>query len=107
MFFTPEVPVAADATPGALVVAVERAVAVEVHTDAPVAAPAPLCPAVQAMVVMVATLEVPARTDAHPLGSSPPLVDLESVEVTTNAAEMSPEPTWALVVVVAAPQVPV
>ena len=77
------------------------------HTNAPVAAPDPSGPAVQAMVVMVPTVEMPILPHNAPMSAVPALVNAQAVQMATDATVPSPEPSGSLVIVVATMQVPV
>jgi hypothetical protein len=100
-------PVRAHAAPVALVIAIQGAQAVEVHTDAPVPSPSPLSAAMHAVVVVIATPQVPVAANLHPARTGPAPQDAQAVQVTANASPSSPEPARASVVVVAPPQVPI
>jgi hypothetical protein len=100
-------PVRAHAAPVALVIAIQGAQAVEVHTDAPVPSPSPLSAAMHAVVVVIATPQVPVAANLHPARTGPAPQDAQAVQVTANATPSAPEPARALVVVVATPQVPI
>jgi len=49
-----------------LVVSIQGAKTVEVHTNAPEAAPSPLGTPVETMVVVIATPQMPVAADLHP-----------------------------------------
>jgi len=101
-------PVRAHLSPVALVVPVQGAVSVQMQTNSPVTAPSPHMATVQTMVVVIPPPKMPVSSDIDPLSSSPPSVDPVAVTMAANSlVAASPEPAWALVVVVFAPKSPV
>jgi len=91
-----------------LVVTVQGAQTVEVHSNAPVSAPDPLVSAVQMMVVVIATVQMPVGADSVPPSSRPALINAQPVSMAANlAVGTTPDPPWALVVVIATVEVPV
>jgi len=75
----PQVPVGTHATPMALVVAIQGAQPVQVHANAPEPAPSPSVAAVQVMVVIIATPQVPVAADLHPARAGPSPQDAQAV----------------------------
>jgi hypothetical protein len=88
-------------------VAEESTQAVAVHTNSLEATPNPLGFAMECMVVVVPLDELPVRTDFHPLGTSPPLVGAEAVQVAADATVSSPDPTRWFVEMIVFPLFPV
>jgi len=104
---SPQMPVRTHATPMALIIAVKRAQAIQVDANSPEASPGPPVPSVQMVIVVVPTVQVPIRSDIVPSCSIEAPQNPEAVQMSSNPAITSPEPTRSLVVVVATPQMPV
>jgi len=108
MIPTPQMPVGTNTTPMSLVISVQCAQTVPVHTNAPVSTPHPLVAAVEMVVVIIAPVQMPIASHIVPMASGPPPVHTQSVPMPTNLPiAVSPEPARSLVVVVTTPQVPV
>jgi hypothetical protein len=103
----PQMPVRTHTTPTSLVIAVQRAQSVTMNANAPEPSPTPLCSAMMFVIVMVATVQMPVSTDNHPFCTCPTLEDAHAVEVSTNAAETTPEPSIGSVILVATVEVPI
>jgi hypothetical protein len=105
---TPEVPVSPHASPMTLVIPVQCAVSVQVHTNAAVSTPDPSVPSVQVVIVVVPTVEVPVSSHPVPSGAIPALVDSQAVAVAAKlAVVIGPEPAGSLVVFVPVDEVPI
>jgi hypothetical protein len=91
----------------ALIIAVKRAQAVQVDANSPEASPGPPVPSMQMVIVVVPTVQVPIRSDIVPSCSIEAPQNPEAVQMSSNPAITSPEPTRSPVVVVATPQMPV
>jgi len=108
MIPTPQMPVGTNTTPMSLVISVQCAQTVSVHTNAPVSSPHPLVAAVEMVVVIITPVQMPVASHIVPMASRPPPVHAQSVPMPTNLpVAVSPEPTRPAVVVVMTPQVPV
>jgi hypothetical protein len=105
--FLPHVPIGANAFPAPLVVAPQMTPTIKVVPNATVAAPRPTGPSMEAMVVVVAPVEMPVAPNLDPSRSSPALVRSVSVEVTPDTSVLAPEPAGSLVVVILPPHAPV
>jgi hypothetical protein len=74
-----------------------------VHTNATESSPAPLSSAMEMVIVVVLTPQVPISADVVPAVSVPPTQDAQAIQMTSNFAEPAPEPSVGLVVVIPAP----
>lgn len=61
----------------------------------------------QPVIVVIATVQVPVLPNHHPLCTSPLFEDAQTVHVTTNATEASPEPSVRTIEMVFLPAMPV
>jgi hypothetical protein len=101
-------PICAHATPMTLMIAVECAQTVQVHTNAPEPSPPPLGAAMQMVVVMVASIQPPNASDIVPDTTVPPLIHGQLILMTPGSTVVSGQvPAWALVVMIAPPKVPI
>jgi hypothetical protein len=107
MVASPQVPVRTHAAPASLMVAIQCAQAVAVNANASEPAPCPSMTAMQVVVVVVPSVQMPVSTDFHPSGTSPPTVDAQPVLMTSDATISTPEPAWPLVITVASPKMPI
>lgn len=103
----PQMPIRTHSAPVALVIPVKRAQTVEVNTDPSEPSPVPTVTAMEAMIVMVATIQTPIPSDDNPLTSSPSLQQAHTVQMASNATSASPEPPCWPVVMIASPQMPI
>ena len=85
-----QVPIRAHPAPMALVIAVQRAQAVEMHANPTIAAPGPAMPSVQAVIVVIPSVQMPVAAHVVPPTSIPTLEDALSVEVPPNASVAAP-----------------
>jgi len=102
-----QVPVRTHASPVTLVIPVERSQTILVHTNTPEPSPAPLSPAVKAMVVMIASPQMPVSADLDPARTSPALLNPQPVQMTAKTSECTPTPAIWFVVFIVPPLVPV
>lgn len=101
-------PVGTHAAPMALVIPVESAQAVPVHANSAEAAPYPFVSAMQMVIVVVASVQVPVTSHVVPASSIPAPEDTQAVSMPANFPVMvGPEPTRLFVVMVSSPQVPI
>jgi len=104
---TPQMPIRAHVAPMPLVVSIQGAQTIEVDSNASVSSPSPRSTAVHAVVIVIASPQMPISSHLVPSRSSPPLQDAQAIEVTSNAPPSAPEPTRPLVIMVSAVQMPI
>ena len=103
-----QVPVRANITPLALVVAEESAAAIEVDADAAKTATRPPSSPMELVIVPVAAVQMPVTTHLHTLGTRPLAINTIPVLVAANTGvPAGSEPARSLLVVVAPPEVQV
>lgn len=101
----PQLPVRSHVAPVSIVVAVQSSVAIQVDTNASVATPSPLSSSMKTVAIMILADEVPVRPDLDPACSIPLLVGSQAVQMVSNTAVAAPNPPWAFVEMVFAPEV--
>jgi len=90
-----------------LVVPVQGAQSIQMHTNAPESAPSPSVSAMEMVVVVIPAVEMPIRPYVTPVPAIPTLQDAQTIQVTSNSAVSTPEPSRPPVVMVSAPQMPI
>jgi len=107
MVSLPQVPVRPNTTPTALIVAVQHPQAIQVVTNAAELAPPPLCAAVMAVVVMIATPEMPVAAHIVPASAIPSTEGAQSVQMAPNPSVFTPEPARSFVIPITAVEIPI
>jgi len=90
-----------------LVVAVQCAQPIEVDTNAAISTPRPAMSSMQTVIVVIPSVEMPISAYDVPATAIPTFQDSLTVKVATNSSVSAPIPSWTLVVVVFAPEIPV
>jgi len=96
MITTPQMPVGSHIPPMTLMITVELPSAVQVHTNASIPAPTPLGATMEAVVVMIAAVQLPESSNDHPLCTSPSPLDAHAVQVASDSAISAPRPSFGL-----------
>jgi hypothetical protein len=90
-----------------LVVPVQGAQSIQMHTNASEPAPGPFVSAMEMVVVVIPAVQMPIRPHVTPVPAIPALQDAQTIQVTSNSAVPTPEPSRPLVIMVSAPQMPI
>jgi hypothetical protein len=107
MVALPQVPIGSDIAPLSLIIALENAPTIPMHTNALVTSPTPALPSMKAVVVVVALVEMPVRTNLVPACAIPAPENAQAIEVTPDSACATPEPPAWFEVFVTTIEVPI
>lgn len=107
MVATPQMPVGTHTAPATLIIPVQRAQSVTVHTYATEPAPPPLRAAMEPMVVVVLAPQMPVASHTNPTPTGPSTQCAQPVQVTADSAVSSPEPLGSPVIMISSVQTPV
>lgn len=107
MIALPKMPVHPDTSPVALEVFRNHSVTIKINANAAIASPSEFGATVQPMVEVIALVAMPKTTNHHPLHTRPFFENAQSIPMTSNSTKTTPKPSWAFVVMILLPTVPI